>query len=254
MRYAAIALVLLAAQQAAQKPAFEVATIKRSASLDGGGSLFTPPGAQLRGVNVDTRSLITFAYRGDQRLFNSQILNGPGWMESERFDITAKSNEALAAAPAAEISRTMPLLVQSLLEDRFKLKLHRETRQLQRYVLSVAGKDGLPGPRMHRVSRDCAVDRTLCRIQTTPGHLTAGAMSMSNLVAFLGGNVERVVVDHSGLTGAFDIELDWSPEQTAIDQPSLFSAVREQLGLSLGSERGPVGVIVIDHIERPTED
>jgi uncharacterized protein (TIGR03435 family) len=242
------------AQSDQKRPAFEVATIKRSTSLDGGGTIFTPPGAQLRGVNVDTRSLITFAYRGDQRLFNSQILNGPEWIESERFDITAKSNEALAEAPTAEISRTMPLLVQSLLEDRFKLKLHRETRQLQRYVLSVARKDGLLGPRMHRVSRDCAVDRTLCRIQMTPGHLTAGGMSMSNLVAFLGGNVERVVVDQSGLTGAFDIELDWSPEQAATDQPSLFSAIQEQLGLKLISERGPVDVLVIDHVEKPTPD
>jgi len=78
----------LAGQQPAQQPAFDVATIKRSASLDGGGTLYTPPGAQLRAVNVDARSLITFAYRDGQRLFNSQILNGPGWLESERFDAT----------------------------------------------------------------------------------------------------------------------------------------------------------------------
>ncbi len=88
----------------------------------------------------------------------------------------------------------------------------------------------------------------------TPGHLTAGAMSVSNLVAFLGGNLERVIVDQSGLTGSFDIELDWSPEQAATDQPSLFSAIQEQLGLKLVSEHGPVDVIVIDHVERPTED
>jgi uncharacterized protein (TIGR03435 family) len=141
-----IALTLLVAQQAAPKPAFEVATIKRSTSLDGGGTIFTPSGAQFRAINIDARSLITFAYRGSGRLFNSQVLNGPGWLESERFDIVAKSGDAQVAAPAAELSRAMPLLVQSLLEDRFKLKLHRETRQLQRYVLSVARKDGSLGP------------------------------------------------------------------------------------------------------------
>lgn len=254
MRHATIALLLLVGQQAAQNPAFEVATIKRSTSLDGGGTIFTPPGAQFRAINIDARSLITFAYRGTGRLFNSQVLNGPSWLESERFDIVAKSGDALVSAPAAEVSRAMPLLVQSLLEDRFKLNLHRETRQLQRYVLSVARKDGSLGPRLRRVSRDCAVDRTLCRIQMTPGHLTAGATSVSNLVGFLGGNVERVIVDQSGLTGTFDIELDWSPEQAATDQPSLFSAIQEQLGLKLISERGPVDVIVIDHVERPTED
>src|SRR4029077_7585013 len=130
----------------------------------------------------------------------------------------------------------------------------RETRQLQRYVLSLARKDGSLGSRMHRVNRDCAVDRTLLRIQMTPGHLSAGAMSVSNLVGFLGGNVESVVADQSGLTGTFDIELDWSPDQTATDKPSLFAAIQEQLGLKLESERGPVDVIVIDHVERPTED
>jgi len=254
MRHATIALVLLAGQLVAQRPACDVATIKRSTSLDGGGSLFTLPGAQFRAVNMDARSLVTFAYRGNQRLFNAQILNGPAWLESERFDIMAKSSEALAASPAAEISRAMPLLVQSLLKDRFKLELHRETRTLQRYVLSMARKDGSLGPRLHRVNRDCAVDRALCGIQMTPGHLSAGAMSMSNLLVFLGGNVEHVVTDQSGLTGTFDIELDWSPEQAATDQPSLFSAIQEQLGLKLESERGPVDVIVIDHVERPTED
>jgi len=254
MRHATIALWLLVGQQATPGPAFEVATIKRSTSLDGGGTIFTPPGGQFRAINIDARSLITFAYRGSGRLFNSQVLNGPSWLESERFDIVAKSVDALVGAPAAELARAMPLLVQSLLGDRFKLKLHRETRQLQRYVLSVARKDGSLGPRLHRVSRDCAVDPTLCRIQMTPGHLAAGAMSVSNLVAFLGGNVERVIVDQSGLTGTFDVELDWSPEQATTDQPSLFSAIQEQLGLKLISERGPVDVIVIDHVERPTED
>jgi uncharacterized protein (TIGR03435 family) len=242
------------AHQNAARPVFEVATIKQSPSLDGGGTIFTPPGGQLRAINIDARSLITFAFRGNQRLFNSQIVNAPTWLESERFDITAKSSEALAAAPDAELSRAMPQLVQSLLEDRFKLKLHRETRQLQRYVLSVARKDGSLGPRLRPVSRDCAVDRTLYRIQMTPGHLAAGAMSVSNLVAFLGGNVERVIVDQSGLTGTFDIELDWSPEQAATDQPSLFSAIQEQLGLKLEPTKGPVEVLVIDHVEKPAPD
>ena len=92
-------------------------TINLSASLDPTNHLDVSLVQNQRWVNVDARSLITFAYRRTGRLFNSQILNAPAWLEAERFDITAKSGSALAAAPAGEISRAMPLLVQSLLED-----------------------------------------------------------------------------------------------------------------------------------------
>jgi uncharacterized protein (TIGR03435 family) len=77
-------------------------------------------------------------------------------------------------------------------------------------------------------------------------------MSMQNLIAFFGGNVERVVVDRTGLAGSFDVELDWSADQPDSDKPSLVAAVQEQLGLKLEAERGPVEVIVIDHVERPS--
>jgi uncharacterized protein (TIGR03435 family) len=240
----------IAAQEG--RPSFEVVSITRSTQIDSGGTLMSQPGGRFRGVNVDVRSLITYAYRRGTRLFNSQIVGAPDWVNTERYDIVARAGGELAANGRTILEGVMQLCVQSMLDDRFGLRLHRETRDLPRYALTVANKQGTLGPQMHPVTRDCVTERERCRIQNTPGHLDAGAMSMQNLIAFFGGNVERVVVDRTGLAGSFDVELDWSADQPDSDKPSLVAAVQEQLGLKLEAERGPVEIIVIDHVERPS--
>jgi uncharacterized protein (TIGR03435 family) len=260
-RHLAIALLLITAaiapfagQETPLRLAFEVAAIKRSAALDSDGTLAMGPGGRFRTVNFDARNLIAFAYRTSQRsLFPSQIIGAPDWMSTERFDITAKISAELVARAATDPFQT-PKLVQSLLEDRFRLKIHREVREIPVFVLTLARKDGVLGPNMRRSTVDCQKERAKCSIRSLPGRLTAGSITLATLTAMLSRPVERLIVNRTGLDGAFDVDLEWSPDQTATDKPSIFTAVQEQLGLKLESDRGPVDVVVIDHVERPTED
>ena len=134
MRALVIAL-LLAAQQAAPKPAFEVATIKRNVSLAEDGSIGMEPGGRFRAVNADLRFMIATMYRTGPRLFGSQILGLPDWATTEHWDITAKVTDDLAGQPAQELFRKMSPMVQSLLEDRFKLRLHRDMQPQPTYAL-----------------------------------------------------------------------------------------------------------------------
>jgi uncharacterized protein (TIGR03435 family) len=262
MRTAAIVSALalapaVRAQAPVTPPAFEVATIKRSAALDAGGTAGFQPGGRFRAVNIDGRSLILSAYKPDaagQRLLVSQLVGAPGWLAVERYDITARVGDDLAARTTTELFLTLSALLQSLLEDRFKLKTHHETRDLPLYALTLARKDGALGPQLTRSSSDCVRDRDRCRMDVAAGHLRAGGVSLATLTLLLSGPLQSVVVDRTGLAGAVDIELDWSPDQSASDKPSIFAAVQEQLGLKLESTRGPVDVLVIDHVERPTED
>jgi uncharacterized protein (TIGR03435 family) len=107
---------------------------------------------------------------------------------------------------------------------------------------------------MHRSTARCPDEREKCSLRFQVGHVTGGAMTMQALVSIISSNVERVVEDATGLTGIFDADLEWSPDQTAPDKPSIFAAVQEQLGLKLESARAAVDVLVIDHVEKPTPD
>jgi len=253
MRYVGIVFVALLAQNAAPRPAFEVATIKRNVSLAESGTIGMEPGGRFRAVHADLRFMIATMYRTGPRLFASQILGLPDWASTEHWDITAKVGDDLAGQSAQELFRKMPPLVQSLLEDRFKLKLHRDTQPQPTYALVMVRRDGVMGPGLHKTTADCLKEFEKCRIQSTPGHYSAVGVTIPTLMIFLSNTVERVVVDRTGLQGAFDVEIDWAPEASS-DKPSIFTAVREQLGLKLEFERNPVEVVVIDHVERPSED
>jgi uncharacterized protein (TIGR03435 family) len=261
IRHVAIALLVTAATAAllAQAPpprvAFEVATIKRNVSLGSSGSMGLDPGGRFRAVNAPLLWLILSAYGQFQRvLFESQIIGAPDWLKSEQYDITAKAGADIALLPAAEQFRRIPELLRSLLEDRFALRTHRETRQLPIYALVRLRKDDALGPQMRRSSLDCAREPAQCGYNGLAGHLTGGWITTEMLSNLLSNAVQRVVVDRTGLGGRFDVELEWSPDQSATDKPSIFTAVQEQLGLKLESDRGPVDSVVIDHVERPMED
>ena len=168
MRYAAIALLLLLAQAPA-KPAFEVATIKRNINGEGG-SIGIEPGGRFRAINADVRFMIATMYRpaGGPRLFPSQIVGLPDWVSTEKYDMVGKVADEFAGLSAAEQFRRMPPMVQSLLEDRFKLRLHRETRQMPIYALVVVR------PNIIRPSAvDCRKDPDKCRIESAGGHYSA---------------------------------------------------------------------------------
>jgi uncharacterized protein (TIGR03435 family) len=147
------------------------------------------------------------------------------------------------------------LLLRSLLEDRFKLRVHRHQRQMPIYALVRARSDGGLGPRFKPSTPDCFQESAKCGFTGGPvGRIKADAITMDILTQLLGNASDRIVVDRTGLQGGFAIDLEWSPDQTASDKSAIFTAVQEQLGLKLESTRGPVDVLVIDHVEEPTED
>jgi uncharacterized protein (TIGR03435 family) len=253
----------LLAIQDPPRQTFEVASVKPNKSTETGGFIQRRPGGNFSVGNQTLLSLIRFAY-GIQ---GYQLVGAPDWVASQRFDIVAKAATDLPRAPVGTPSPEA-LMLRSLLEDRFKLAAHQETRDMPIYALVVARSDGRLGPRIRRPTSDyCEQLRTgagkpgaapsvptdpICGIRGNNSQLTVGAFPISEFARFLAGEVRRIVVDHTGLTGMWDFDLQWSSPDTPNpdpDRPSIFTALEEQLGLKLESTTGPVEVLVIDRVE-----
>ena len=240
--------------QTADKKAFEVASVKRNTLVGVETSLNVDPGGRLRAVGAPLFWLIAGAY-GDARgaLRPEQLVGAPPWLRSERYDITAQA-PALASTEGAAFIRARPFL-QSLLEDRFQLRVHRERRELPVYALVRAGKNGELGPGLSRSNVDCEKEVAKCGFGGGPlGRIKADALTSDLLMQLLANASGRIVVDRTGLKEPFAIDLEYSQDQTASDKASIFTAVQEQLGLKLESTRAPVDVLVVDSVERPSPD
>jgi uncharacterized protein (TIGR03435 family) len=251
---------------ASQKAEFEVASVRANSSGDAKELIQTQPGGRFTATNVTLRQLIRHAYQ----LQDAQIAGGPGWLGRDRFDIVAKAE--------GESSRA-PLMLRALLADRFALEAHTETRELPIYALVPARSDGALPPQLQRSARDCdapdaggrgadtPVSGQACGVRVLPGTITASGATLAELAAGLSTLVARVVQDRSGRTDRFDFTLRWTPDQISpglerkaramglppVDPegPALFTAIREQLGLRLDAQKGPVDVLVVDRAERP---
>ena len=233
--------------------AFEVASVRRNTSGQARMSFGFEPGGRLVMVNAPVRMLLLQAYL----VPGSRIVGGPAWVDTERYDVTAKAE---TDAPAARLR----LMARALLADRFKLTAHFEDREQQTFALVVA-RPGALGPRLRKTDVDCA-PRGACRTshETNTGTLTSGGMTMMALAVSLSLALETVITDETGLTGNYEVSLAYAPERSRLatrapdadfgERPSLVTAVQEQLGLKLESRRGPVPVLVIDRIERPVDD
>ena len=286
---AAMSIGSLAGAQGQQtKPAFEVASIKPNNSGPVRNGIFMPRTDRFQQNNVTLRQLVRSVYR--RRAFETpQVVGGPGWVDSDRFDITAKIEDGAETLeqlyiPDGKGSPGLALLMlRTLLEERFKLVVHQETRDLPIYALTLARSDGKLGPKLVRSDVDCdkviaeladAIKKTgrpplgppgqapPCSTGGPPGKFTGNDITMQMLADVLIASVnrmdavDRVVVDRTGLSGGFDLTLEWTPDElvAASSGASIFTALQEQLGLKLEPTRGPVEVIVIDHVEWPTPD
>jgi len=228
-----ICVLLFAAALRAQPPRFEVASIKPS-KAEAGSSGFDTDGGRLAGQNVTLKRCIMGAYG----VGPNQIVGGPDWLESDRFEIIAKAD----GSPA---SRTLMQMLQTLLADRFHLALHRESRPIQAYMIEVAKN----GPRLEKG------DGNGSSTQNRRGDIDATNITMDRLAEVLSRQMDLPVVNHTGLEGAFNLRLQWSPEYArTAEGTSIFAAIQEQLGLHLRSQKTPVEVLVIDHAERPSEN
>jgi uncharacterized protein (TIGR03435 family) len=274
--FAVLTLVALIPVSAWQEPtvtvaageSFDAASIRINESGAIGGGARLQPGGLYTATNMPVIGLIASAFGADRPLMNSQIVGAPDWITAVKVDMTARANSSGPPATMREVN----VMLRQLLMDRLKLQARRDTQEQPIYALVKARADGRLGPNLHLSSVDClalaaqraanpstAPASTPCRgIRFGVGSWSACCPDLSALTTMLSGNTQRLVVDRTGLTGHFDAELTWaapSPGDGPVpDAPSLFTAVQEQLGLKLESTKGPVDVLVIDHIERPTED
>ena len=259
----------------AQTPSFEVASVIENPSLPPRGARLqiTPEGFDAPAYPL--QALVALAHG----VSGSRITGWPEWTRTARYDVRAKT-----AKPSTR--QEVLAMLQTLLAQRFSLTAHRETREMDIYALIVA-KPGTTGPKLQRVEVDCETNklrdgsgpglfppdaRAACGNSVETVLMVAGpsvttsrraAWTMERMATGLGAGVGRPVIDRTGLTGTFDAELTYvrelapaqflgSPSAKPPDGVSLRDAIRQQLGLDLRSERGPVEFFVIDAIERPT--
>jgi uncharacterized protein (TIGR03435 family) len=221
---------------------FEVAVIRpTSADMNTGTSFNVFEGGRLRITNEPVKLLIRVAFQ----LQNSQIVGGPSWLDTDRYDIEAKTGRPERITPGQ-----LSPLMQNLLAERFHLRFHRETREMAVGALMVAKG----GPRLKaKVEGEGAAMNTSGGPGTS--QLIATGVSMELLAGYVANRLGRVVVDRTGLSDSYDFTLDWSPDPPPDSKaPTLITALQEQLGLRLERQKAPVEVLVIDGIERPSQN
>jgi uncharacterized protein (TIGR03435 family) len=253
-----ISVARTVAGQPSPHPEFAVASIKPSTAQ--GDPVYGTGNGRGYGENVTLKMLIGLAWQVQQ----FQIIGGPGWADSDRFEVEGKAEDS--RADYAQLR----LMVQSLLADRFKLRLHRETRQSSVYALVVAKG----GPKIKlspdQTSPDVVGAPTSPQdgpnrggILMGPGMLAANAVVLSQFAKVIAPELDRFVIDRTNLAGRFDLRLRWSPESPSDPERavipadpsealSIFTAVQEQLGLKFEPAKGPVEFLVIDTAEKPS--
>ena len=256
------------------RPSFEVASIRPNLSESASTTIRAAFGSPVTATNITVRTLILTAYR----VHRLRLVGGPAWIDRERFDIVAKQ-------PPDTPTDQITLLWQSLLEDRFKLRVRKELRPRPVYRLVTARNDGSLGPQLGRSTTDCAAIDAAARKgpiqmpaagQRLPCNQRGSLMPdgqgivsiagrdmavLAELLTLVAGQ-DRIVVDRTGLSGEFDAELRWHDEPMrggsssvpSDERLSVFTAIQEQLGLKLEPATEPVDVLVVESVERPTPD
>jgi uncharacterized protein (TIGR03435 family) len=277
--------ILLA--QAESRASFDVVSVKPNRTNQGIPLVVFQPGGRMIAGNVVVRQVILVAYGLD----DIQIVNAPDWTATERFVIEARTSDATPTDAIRTMLRTM-------LAERFGFVAHTERRELPMLALTMARSDKRPGPNLRASGPECAPIkppegvpmppppppppagnaapmriilprdeplRRRCGAMLAPGWFSARSITMQELTSPLTQLMRRPVVDETGLTGEFDLDVFFQPEGLAgalvgpppaalSDAPGLTTALQDELGLRLESRRGPLDVLVVDRIERPSEN
>ena len=277
--FAAVALSIAVVLDG-QGPSFDVASVRANRSEQTDNSIQLLPNGRFVATNSTLRSLILRAYK----IHDSQLVGAPEWVDRERFDIDAR-----AAKPPAEGPEALIPMLKTLFTERFALRSHTESRQVAAYVLRRA-QEGRLGPQIRPTEADCSGQRVPTQEEIrasvrdgwppcgmvfvvnfttrTPAgtavemRFRRSATSIDDLAAAFPNAVGRPVVNRTGLEGRYDVEYSYTPQPAdpgvtsafRPDTPGLFAAIEEQLGLKLQAERADVPVLVIDAVERPTEN
>jgi uncharacterized protein (TIGR03435 family) len=223
-----------------QPQAFQIVSIKPSRNGGDDTNMKTSPG-RLEAVNATPHELLLYAFG----VRDSQLIGGPDWLTKDRFDVEG------VTGTADDLNRTtLQPLLQAMFADRFKLKFHREIRELPVYSLAAAKG----GPKLAAHSGE-GQPQTGIHSGSGKHVVNARKTTMKRLAEVLGQETDRLVIDNTGLEGEYDFKLQWTDLATVDSGDlSLFTAIQEQLGLKLEPAKGRVQVTVIDSIGRPSEN
>jgi uncharacterized protein (TIGR03435 family) len=254
----------------AQDPAFEVVSVKPD--LNPAAQIGIRPvfGNRFSAV-ITVKLLIAVAYGERSTLLDSQVVGTPSWAATDRYEINATFDGPIGTAPNEGPPDRLMSMVRRMLADRFKLRIHKETRQMPVYDLVVASADGRPGPRLTKPPGTCVrVSGSLppnfdfstsCGFKRVgPTLITAKSIGLDSFAGELSRrpDVGRLVRNRTALIDEFDIEFEYVPLAAAAADPQagpgLTTALRDQLGLALRPATGPMDVFVVDGLERPTPD
>ncbi len=233
-------------------PTFEVATIKPAKPDEQGKGLGGPPGRFMT-RNTTLNDLLMFAYN----LHTKQVLGGPDWLGTEKFDIEAKPD-----IPGAASEKQNRRMMQKLLVARFGLKFHNDKRDMSAFVLTVAKG----GPKLEKSEDD--PNGSPAFFFRDLGNLVFRNITMPGFASWMQTVLDRPVVDHTNLDGRYQGTLKWNPDETQFAvfgtpphpstapdaPPPLVTAIQQQIGLKLDAEKTPVNVMVVDHVEQPSEN
>jgi uncharacterized protein (TIGR03435 family) len=238
-------------QTTAKNAAFEAASVKPGDPYDSRVGFHLQPGGRLSTTNTPLKMLIGYAYDA-----NNRIMGGPNWLDSATFNIEAKADSATPFPSGPDGEARMRLMLQSLLSERFKLSVHWDNKDEQIYELVIAKG----GPKLKEPDATAKTPR----MQVASGHFIGTSEPLSLLARNLSQRLGRSVVDKTGLTGNYDFELTYTPDpgqngvvgQPVADpnSPSIFVALEEQLGLKLQATKARVQVLVIDSVQKLSEN
>ena len=237
---AVLAPAMPLAGTAQSQPAFDVVSIHRN--IRGGDATTDITPGRLTMHNASLRTLIRTGYD----IQNFQFAGGPSWLDSDTYDISAVTSDH------ADLSRDQyRALVRTMLADRFHLKTHWETRQGDVYALVVAKG----GPRLKPATDPAKEPALNTNISAHLGRIVAVNVPVLYLSTVLSNKLNHPVIDKTGLPDKYDWTLVWDPDPNPEStEPSIFTAVQEQLGLKLDAQKGPVQMLVIDSVARPSEN
>jgi uncharacterized protein (TIGR03435 family) len=231
------------------KHMYDVVSIRPSKAGNNSSSMGPGPQGGMRGTNITTMQLLTFAY--DRRELH--FIGGPGWVKADRYDVTLTPDTVeVQLSPTMSKSELESFIgrnrerTQAVLRDRFGLVLKVEEKEMPIYAMQLA-KGGHKLTPTVAPSGHSSTRVTQNKLSSTSGYLTGLAETLSNLTG-------RPVVNETGVDGPFDFQLEWAPEGSGAEGASLFTALTEQLGLRLEAKKGPVKVFVIEKIEKPSEN
>jgi len=260
-----VVLMLLVTAGEAQSPTFEVASVKPSAPNRDFSEWGYGPGATVRFLNVGLRPIIADAYDLDMSAATAggeyRLVGGPSALLLRPFDIDAR-------APAGATQAEKKAMLRTLLADRFKLRIRKETRQVPLYALTMAGKEFGPGFKRSTLdcnsetakdyrqkNRDVATPCNVLRTEATrSSYAFRGAGPMSSLLRQMQSRLDRPLVDQTGLSGNFEWATKYRLLPTEGEALVFVDAVREDLGLRITPTKGPFDVLVIDSVEMPSEN